>query len=33
MADRIVWETDLKKALALARQEQKFVFVDFYNPQ
>jgi len=33
MADRIVWETDLKKALARARQEQKFVFVDFYNPQ
>jgi hypothetical protein len=32
MADAIVWEKDLKKGIARAKQEKKFVFLDFFNP-
>jgi hypothetical protein len=32
MADKIVWETDLKQALSRAKLENKFVFLDFFNP-
>lgn len=29
---RIVWETDMQKALSRAKREKKNVFLDFYNP-
>lgn len=31
MADKIVWESDLQKALSRARSENKYVLFDFYN--
>jgi len=33
MANKIVWETEMKNALAKAAAEQKPVFLDFFNPQ
>ncbi len=32
MADKILWESDLGKALARARAEGKPVLLDFFNP-
>lgn len=32
MAAKIQWETDLDKALARARKEDKTVLLDFFNP-
>jgi len=29
---KIVWETDMNKALSWARSEKKYVLLDFYNP-
>ena len=28
----LTWETDYTAALALAREQQKFVFLDVFNP-
>jgi len=33
MTNKIVWETDMKSALAKAAAEEKPVFLDFFNPQ
>jgi hypothetical protein len=32
MTGKIAWETDLKKALARAKNEKKPVLLDFFNP-
>jgi hypothetical protein len=32
MANKTVWATDMKSALAKAAAEQKPVFLDFFNP-
>jgi hypothetical protein len=32
MADSITWETDLELARSMAREQEKTVLVDFYNP-
>jgi hypothetical protein len=32
MAEKIIWEIDMQKALARAKSENKFVLLDFYNP-
>ena len=32
MATSIVWQTDMKTALELAKKENKPVLIDFFNP-
>jgi len=32
MANTITWETEMKKALAQARAQDKQVLLDFFNP-
>jgi hypothetical protein len=32
MATSIVWQTDMKTALALAKKENKPLLIDFFNP-
>jgi len=32
MEKKVIWETDMKKALARAKKENKYVLLDFYNP-
>ncbi len=32
MTGKILWETDLEKALARAKNEKKPVLLDFFNP-
>lgn len=32
MAEKIIWESDMQKALSRAKSEKKFVLLDFYNP-
>jgi len=32
MANTIIWETDVKSALARARTEDKPILLDFFNP-
>jgi len=29
---KVVWETDMKKALSRAKAEKKYVMLDFFNP-
>lgn len=33
MAGNIEWVKDLDQALSRAKSENKFIFLDFYNPQ
>ena len=33
MPDKVEWVLDYQKALAMAKSEGKFVFLDFFNPQ
>lgn len=33
MPDKVEWVRDYKEALARAKSEGKFVFLDFFNPQ
>lgn len=33
MADKIQWETEMEKALTLAGEGEKAVFLDFFNPE
>jgi len=32
MEKKIVWGTDMNKALSRAKEEKKYVLLDFYNP-
>jgi hypothetical protein len=32
MENKIIWETDMDKALSRAKSENKFILLDFYNP-
>lgn len=32
MAEKIIWENDMQKALSRAKSEKKNVLLDFYNP-
>lgn len=32
MAGVVVWQTDIKKALAMASKESKPILLDFFNP-
>lgn len=32
MEKKIVWETDMKKALSRAKAGKKYVMLDFFNP-
>ncbi len=32
MADSITWQTDLDPARSMAREQEKTILVDFYNP-
>lgn len=33
MGMKINWETDFDKALERSKAEEKFIFLDFFNPQ
>jgi len=33
MFDKVQWVLDYEEALAKAKSEKKFVFLDFFNPQ
>lgn len=33
MSDKVQWVLDYKEALAKAKSEEKFVFLDFFNPR
>ncbi len=32
MTEKIAWQTEIKAALALAKDQKKKVLVDFFNP-
>jgi hypothetical protein len=32
MATKLIWETEMKKALARAKKENRQVLLDFFNP-
>jgi len=32
MATKMIWETEMKKALARAKKENRPVLLDFFNP-
>ncbi len=32
MENKLIWETEMEKALARARSEKKSVVLDFFNP-
>lgn len=32
MEKKILWETDMRKAMSRAKSENKFILLDFFNP-
>jgi len=32
MENKIIWETDMNKALSRAKSENKLILLDFHNP-